>query len=91
MKGLIDMTRRVLTTIGSATAVATAVGACLLLGPTPQAAAVPLCDQKTGNCVAFTKGGFQVTNGSKSVATVTWSPFCVMGTSSSTPFNFGAC
>src|SRR2546421_11934036 len=35
----IDMTRRVLTTIGSATAVATAVGACLLLGPTPQAQA----------------------------------------------------
>jgi hypothetical protein len=33
------MTRRVLTTIGSATAVATAVGACLLLGPTPQAQA----------------------------------------------------
>jgi hypothetical protein len=33
------MTRRVLTTIGSAAAVATAVGTCLLLAPTPQAQA----------------------------------------------------
>lgn len=88
------MTRRVLTTIGSATAVATTVGACLLLGPTPQAqaAAGPLCDPKTGNCVTFTKGGFQVTNASKTpVATVTWTPFCLSGTSSSGPFMFGAC
>ena len=33
------MTRRVLTAMGSATAVAAAVGTCLLLGPTPQAQA----------------------------------------------------
>lgn len=37
------MTRRVLTTIGSATAVATTVGACLLLGGTAQAQAAPAC------------------------------------------------
>jgi len=90
------MTRRVLTTIGSATAVATAVGACLLLGPAPQAQATTgrLCDPKTGNCVTFTQGGgFQVTNATNTtVATVTWSPFCVTATSpTSGPFTFGAC
>jgi hypothetical protein len=56
------MTRRVLTTIGSATAVATAVGACLLLGPTPQAQAAD-CPPNTGlfgissTCIFGTNGG----------------------------------
>jgi hypothetical protein len=36
-EGRIKMTRRVLTAMGSATAVAAVVGGCLLLGPTPQA------------------------------------------------------
>ena len=49
------MTRRVLTALGSATAVATAVGACLLLGPTPQAQAA--------DCGRLTTGSFKITNG----------------------------
>lgn len=57
------MTRRALTSIGSATAVATAVGACLLLGPTPQAQASPSCPPTfmgvifTPGCIGATSGG----------------------------------
>jgi hypothetical protein len=78
-KGCIHMTRQVLTTIGAATAIAAAVGGCLLLGPIPQAQAAAICDSKnTMNCVTFNPGGgFTATNG-KNTGTVTFNPFCVI-------------
>jgi hypothetical protein len=64
-EGRIDMTRRVLTTIGSAAAVATAVGTCLLLGPTPQAQATTIGNCATG-CVNIGTGTITATSGNKS-------------------------
>ena len=55
------MTRRALTSIGSATAVATAVGACLLLGPSPQAQASTICNS-SGSCVTFGTGSISATS-----------------------------
>jgi hypothetical protein len=56
------MTRRTLTTMGSATAVAAVVGGCLLLGPTPQAQASGCPTTFTGiifssDCIGATSGG----------------------------------
>jgi hypothetical protein len=62
-EGRIDMTRQVLTTIGSAAAVTTAVSACLLLGPTAQAQAAPACPSMFSGvifipgCIGATSGG----------------------------------
>lgn len=58
------MTRRVLTTTATATAIATAVGGCLLLGPTAQAQATPgqLCDAAK-NCVTFGSNSISATSG----------------------------
>ncbi|MBV8992604.1 MAG: hypothetical protein JO287_02625 [Pseudonocardiales bacterium] len=59
------MTRRVLTTIGSATAIATAVGACLLLGPTPPAQAATTIGNCATGCVTFGTGSISAQNGTK--------------------------
>lgn len=76
------MTRRVLTTIGSAAAVATAVGTCLLLAPTPQAQA-DICSGT--NCVIFGPTGITAKSGtgtSAKSASVTWLPsgICAIAT-----------
>lgn len=64
------VTKRVLTTMGSATAVATVVGACLLLGPTAQASPISGCSSPTtcGTVTPGSGGGFTVTgiNGGQS-------------------------
>jgi len=96
------MTRRVLTAMGSATAVAAAVGTCLLLSPAPQAQAAssPLCSidtsTNTKNCVSYnSKTGSltatqtnTTTNKTTSTATFSWNPFCVTGTNSSGSASF---
>jgi hypothetical protein len=58
----IDMTRRALTTMGSATAIAAMVGGCLMLGPTPQAQAGTICDSSS-RCVTFGSGSITATSG----------------------------
>ena len=60
------MTRRVLAAIGSVTAVAAAVGTCLLLGPTPQAQAATTIGNCATGCVSFGSGSISGQNGSKS-------------------------
>ena len=77
------MTRRVLTAMGSATAVAAAVGACLLLGPTPQAQAGTIGNCATG-CVTFDSTNHKITatNGSKSAFVQFFSNMVCAGTSS---------
>jgi len=57
------MTRRVLTAMGSATAVAAAVGTCLLLSPAPQAQAGTICNADKTSCVTFGKGSISATSG----------------------------
>jgi hypothetical protein len=87
------MTRRTLTTMGSATAVAAVVGGCLLLGPTPQAQAGTICNSTKTSCVTFgSNGSFTATqtnsSGQTSTGTFSWNPFCVTGTNSSGSASF---
>jgi hypothetical protein len=83
-EGRIKMTRRVLTAMGSATAVAAVVGGCLLLGPTPQAQAGTICyPLNSKNCVTSSGGVLKVTSSNGSSATYNLSTFCAMATNSS--------
>jgi len=77
------MTRRVLTTIGSAAAVATAVGTCLLLAPTPQAQAATTIGNCTTGCVIFDSTTNKITaiNGTKSAFVQFFSNMVCAGTS----------
>ena len=77
------MTRRLLTTMGSATAVTAVVGGCLLLGPAPQAQAGTICNPPTSttNCVTFGPKSISATSG-KSTGTVTFTPTGICATGS---------
>lgn len=88
------MTRRVLTAMGSATAIAAMVGGCLLLSPTPQAQAGTICNSTKTSCVTFGGGSISATKtdtSGTSTALFSFSPFCVAGSSPSGSGFFGLC
>lgn len=93
VEGRSDMTRRVLTAIGSVTAVAAAVGTCLLLGPTPQAQADTISGSSGSSSGTITTSptGFSVTGKSSSgmgSMSLTGGKFCVTGVSGSSSGSF---
>jgi hypothetical protein len=87
------MTRRVLTTMGSATAVAAVLGGCLLLGPTPLARAdVSGTSGNSSGSISTTNGVTTITGKSgSSTGTVKFGSgtFCVMGFTLSGSGSFG--
>jgi hypothetical protein len=89
------MTRRMLTTMGSATAVAAVVGGCLLLGPTPQAKADITGSNGSSSGSISSSGGTTTITGTSSSGkgTVVFGPgiFCAMASSGTSVASFGKC
>jgi hypothetical protein len=80
------MTRRMLTTMGSTTAVAAVVGGCLLLGPTPQAQAATTIGNCATGCVNIGTGTITGSSGGN-IASVNFITrmACALSAGSTTP------